>query len=107
MLKTRSTLVVFSLVIVLSLLVTTGAWAQEVQNPDTFVVGHFGEPETLDPAWMYDTSSAAVASNVYEGLLAFERDDAEAFCPRPCQDVGGFQQWPDLVVRYPGWCYVP
>ena len=81
MLKTKSTLVMFSVVVVLSLVATAGVGAQEVRNPDTFVVGHFGEPETLDPAWMYDTSSAAVASNVYEGLLAFERDDADAFVP--------------------------
>ena len=81
MLKTRSTLVVFSLMVVLSLVVPAGIGAQEVRNPDTFVVGHYGEPETLDPAWMYDTSSAAVVSNIYEGLLAFERNNPEAFVP--------------------------
>ena len=69
---------VFSVLVVLSVCVTAGAFAQEIKNPDTLVVAHIGEPESLDPAWMYDTSSAAVAYNVYEGLVAFDRQKADA-----------------------------
>lgn len=77
----RSAFILWSLVLVLSVVVPSTALAQEVKNPDTFVVGHFGEPESLDPAWMYDTSSAAVATNVYEGLVAFKREEADEFVP--------------------------
>ena len=73
--------VVFSVVVVLSLLITPGVLAREVKNPDTFVVAHYGEPESLDPAWMYDTSSAAVAYNVYESVVAFNRMKADEFVP--------------------------
>ena len=43
----------------------------EVKNPDTFIIiTGAGEPESLDPAWMYDTASSTVALNIYEGLVA-------------------------------------
>lgn len=81
MFSRRSAFVWWSLIVVLSVIFTSVAWAQEVKNPDTFVVGHYGEPESLDPAWMYDTSSAAVAYNVYEGLMAFKRERSDEFVP--------------------------
>ncbi len=38
------------------------------------VVDTIGEPETLDPAWAYDTASGDVIFNVYETLLFFAVD---------------------------------
>ena len=81
MFSKRSVFVLWSLIVVLSVIFSSVALAQEVKNPDTFIVGHYGEPESLDPAWMYDTSSAAVAYNVYEGLMAFKRERADEFVP--------------------------
>ena len=43
-----------------------------VKNPDTFVYATIGDPESLDPAWAYDSASHAVIDNVYETLLTFE-----------------------------------
>jgi peptide/nickel transport system substrate-binding protein len=38
-------------------------------------------PETLDPHWMYDTTSQRVAFQVYEALLMHEREDPVAWAP--------------------------
>ena len=46
--------------------------AAAVKNPDTFVYATIGDPESLDPAWAYDTSSTGIIGNVYEYLLAFD-----------------------------------
>src|SRR5690349_14757331 len=32
----------------------------KIKNPDTMVVGAPGDPQSLDPAWEYDTASATV-----------------------------------------------
>ena len=41
----------------------------ELKNPDTYmVISDAGEPETLDPAWTYETAGGATESNIYEGL---------------------------------------
>ncbi|MBN2565273.1 MAG: ABC transporter substrate-binding protein, partial [Candidatus Eisenbacteria bacterium] len=46
-----------------------------------FVVATIGAPETLDPHWMYDTSSTGVAMQIYETLLTYRRESVEAFVP--------------------------
>jgi len=38
-------------------------------DPSSVVVDFIGEPETLDPAWAYDTGSAEVIFNVYETMI--------------------------------------
>ena len=43
-------------------------------NSKQLIVDTIGEPESLDPAWAYDTSSGEVIMNVYETLLFFARD---------------------------------
>jgi len=53
----------------------------EMKNPDTYVVATIGEPETLDPAWTYETSGAAVQNNIYEGMVWFDRENTGAFVP--------------------------
>ena len=57
----------------LSLLIAlapSSAFAQ-VKNPDTFVYATIGDPESLDPAWAYDSASHSIIDNVYEYLLTF------------------------------------
>ena len=59
----------------------------EVKNPDTFIIiTGAGEPESLDPAWMYDTASSTVALNIYEGLVAFKRESISEFVPALATD---------------------
>jgi len=43
-----------------------------VKNPDTFVYATIGDPESLDPAWAYDSASHGIIDNVYETLLTFK-----------------------------------
>jgi peptide/nickel transport system substrate-binding protein len=51
----------------------------EMKNPDTYVVATIGEPETLDPAWTYETAGSAIENNVYEGMVWFNREDTGSF----------------------------
>ena len=48
---------------------------------DTLVIATTGEPESLDPAWTYETSGAGVESNIYEGLVYFDREAPDEFVP--------------------------
>ena len=34
--------------------------SSDAKNPDTMIVATIGEPETLDPAWAYDTASGEI-----------------------------------------------
>ncbi len=54
----------------------------ELKNPDTYVViTGAGEPETLDPAWTYETAGSAVENNIYESLVWFNRERTDEFVP--------------------------
>ncbi len=57
---------------------TTGA---AIKNPDTMIELNIGDPESLDPAWAYDTASGEVIFNVYETLLFPKKDSATDFVP--------------------------
>ena len=52
-----------------------------IKNPDTIIVATIGEPETLDPAWAYDTASGEVIFNVYETLIFFKGNRTDEFIP--------------------------
>ena len=43
----------------------------QVKNPDTFVYATIGDPDSLDPAWSYDSASHGIIDNIYEYLLTF------------------------------------
>ncbi|HLQ63888.1 MAG TPA: ABC transporter substrate-binding protein, partial [bacterium] len=66
-----------AVVLILALSLTLAAFTgvvqgQVVKNPDTFVYQSAGDPESLDPAWEYDTTSAAtILWNIYETLIFF------------------------------------
>ena len=52
------------------------------KNPDTFVIiTGAGEPETLDPAWTYETAGSAVENNIYEALVWFNKGRTDEFVP--------------------------
>lgn len=48
---------------------------------DTHVAVTIGEPESLDPAWTYETTGAAYEANIYDSLLYFDREQPDAFVP--------------------------
>lgn len=46
---------------------------------DTFIQVTAGEPETLDPAWTYETSGSGIESNLYDTLVYFNKEAADEF----------------------------
>src|SRR5512133_398293 len=67
--------------------VPAAAKGPEFKNPDTitFITGA-GEPETLDPAWTYETAGSTVELNLYEGLTAFKKDKTTEYVPALATD---------------------
>jgi peptide/nickel transport system substrate-binding protein len=62
--------------------VVTQTIASESKVPvDTFVGATIGEPESLDPAWSYETTGSAYESNLYDGLVYFDREKPDEFVP--------------------------
>src|SRR2546422_11020189 len=58
------------------------AQGQGVKNPDTLIVQSFGDPESLDPAWEYDTTSSAIGTwNIYETLVFFSGARTDLYEP--------------------------
>jgi peptide/nickel transport system substrate-binding protein len=53
----------------------------DAKNPGTMIVATIGEPETLDPAWAYDTASGEVIFNIYNTLIFFDREHVDKFVP--------------------------
>jgi len=67
-------------------------------DPAHLVIDTIGEPESLDPAWAYDTASAELIMNVYETLVAFDVD----YTRGPYEAVRIDQFTPKLAT---GWSY--
>lgn len=60
------------LVLTLSLLVqATSVGAVTIPNADHIYAVTIGTPETVDPAWAYDTASGEIIQNIYEPLCMF------------------------------------
>jgi len=57
------------------------AMGPEMTDPDTLVFVTTGDPETLDPAWTYETAGSAIENNIYEGLVWFNRERTDEFVP--------------------------
>jgi peptide/nickel transport system substrate-binding protein len=54
----------------------------EFKNPDTYmVIDGAGEPQTLDPAWTHELVGGAIETNIYEGLVWYNRDKHDEFIP--------------------------
>jgi peptide/nickel transport system substrate-binding protein len=62
-----------------------------IKNPDKLIVATIGEPETLDPAWAYDTASGEVIFNMYETLIFFDRESVDKFVPMIATQVPSFE----------------
>jgi peptide/nickel transport system substrate-binding protein len=57
------------------------AGSATAKNPDTIVEATYGDPESLDPAWAYDTASGEVIFNVYQTLVFPKKDSTTEFVP--------------------------
>jgi len=67
-------------------------------DPKHLIVDTIGEPESLDPAWAYDTASAELIMNVYETLVAFDVDYT-----RGPYEAGRMDQFAPKLAT--GWSY--
>ncbi|MEW5869021.1 MAG: ABC transporter substrate-binding protein [Chloroflexota bacterium] len=63
--------------------------AAEFKSPDpsTYVVVTFGDPDTLDPAWDYETAGTNVLQNTHNTLIYFDKDNPNAFTPELALEV--------------------
>ncbi len=74
--------------IVLALGAGTAVTGQSVRNPDTFVTLRFADPNSLDPAFAYDTASEEVIyPNVYETLIGYDGTVLSSYVPRLATQV--------------------
>jgi len=55
-------------------------------DPSTFVKTTIGGPETFDPALAYETAGGEIISNVYEGLVFYNKDKPAEFVPQLATD---------------------
>jgi peptide/nickel transport system substrate-binding protein len=60
---------------------TAAATPVSLKNPGTIVYATIGDPQSLDPAWEYDTASGQVVFNVYETLVFPKRESTTDFVP--------------------------
>ncbi len=52
-----------------------------LKNPDSFIQMTIGDPDSLDPAWGYDTASGEQLQYIYETLLFYDGEEIEEFVP--------------------------
>lgn len=58
-----------------------GATKVENKNPGTFVYATIGPPDSLDPAYAYDTASGEIIQAVYENLIFYDGASTTKFVP--------------------------
>jgi len=65
----------------------------EIKRPDEIYIATIeaGDPQTVDPAWSYDTASGELISNIYEPLIYFDGERLDTYIPMLSTVV------PDLV----------
>jgi peptide/nickel transport system substrate-binding protein len=58
-----------------------------VKNPDTFTTATIGEPQSLDPAWDYETSGGEVLQNCMETLVFYDGGSLKNLKPVLCTQI--------------------
>jgi len=56
-------------------------------DPTTYTAVTFGEPETLDPALVYETSGGTIVMNMYDTLVFYNRDNPIEYVPQLATEV--------------------
>jgi peptide/nickel transport system substrate-binding protein len=57
------------------------------QDTNGFVMASIEEPQSLDPAFDYESAGAEVLQNVYEPLIGYDRSDVSTLVPLLCTQV--------------------
>ncbi|MDH7508040.1 MAG: ABC transporter substrate-binding protein [Methanomassiliicoccales archaeon] len=58
-----------------------------IKNPDTYIVATIGEPESLDPAYDYESAGGEILQNVYETLVWYDGEYADRLIPMLATNV--------------------
>jgi peptide/nickel transport system substrate-binding protein len=79
--------------------------AAGIPNPDQLYDVTIATPETTDPHWAYDTSSAQLIQNIYEPLLLFDGVKTDSYIPLIADWWPGFGVNPGNIITpiKPGW----
>jgi len=104
-----------SLVVLLAVLLMFGSFAAipialgAIKNPGHLIVDTIGMPETVDPAWSYDTASGTIIFNVYDVLIwnkvdttADQKEAGDMYSfdwhvAESCNNI-----WPNGTIKEPG-----
>ena len=87
-------LAVVAIAVVAVLAYGTGARgaAESVRNPDTLIILTYGDPQSLDPAYAYDTASEGVIwPGIYETLITYDGSVLSRYVPRLATTVPTLQ----------------
>jgi peptide/nickel transport system substrate-binding protein len=66
---------------------TTAPSIPEPKDKETFIHMTFGDPETLDPHFDYESAGSNVLQNIYEGLITFDGPDPLKFRPQLAESI--------------------
>ncbi|MEM2943743.1 MAG: ABC transporter substrate-binding protein [Methanomassiliicoccales archaeon] len=58
-----------------------------IKNPNTYIVATIGEPESLDPAYDYESAGGEILQNVYETLVWYDGEYADRLVPMLATNV--------------------
>ncbi|HLJ59306.1 MAG TPA: hypothetical protein VKZ50_06215, partial [bacterium] len=62
--------------------------AGPIQNPDSLILLTYGDPESLDPAYAYDTTSDGIFwPGIYETLITYDGSVLSRYVPRLATEV--------------------
>ncbi len=50
-----------------------------IKNPDTIVEVNIGEPQSLDPAWDYETGGGEIIQQVYQPLIFYNKEAVDKY----------------------------
>jgi len=82
-----SVLVLVSMVLVACQPAAPAKTEFKAKDATTWVEATFGDPETLDPAFDYETAGGGVLMNVYDTLVWYDKADASKFVPQLATEV--------------------
>ena len=57
-------------------------------DTETLVIASIGEPETMDPAWTYETTGSGLQQNIYDPMIYFDREKPDEFVPAAGHGMG-------------------
>lgn len=91
---------------ILSLMMIVAAVpAMAATDPETFVFVSMGQPDSLDPAYCYDTASGEVIHQIYDNLLGLKNGSVDDFFPMLATEVptveNGLMSADGTTIKFP------